>query len=46
MAIKVKKEDIQFEMELQDKLKELGLEIEFPDLDNNIEENEEETDNE
>lgn len=43
MAIKVKKEDIQFEMELQDKLKELGLEIEFPEIED---ENKEETDNE
>lgn len=46
MAIKVKKEDIQFENELADKLKELGLEIEFPDLESQNEEIEEETDNE
>lgn len=46
MAIKVKKDEIQFETELADKLKELGLEIEFPDLDSEEESNEEETDNE
>lgn len=43
MAIKVKKEEVLLELELAEKLKEFGLEIELP-----IEEDEdkEETDNE
>lgn len=43
MAIKVKKEEVLLELELAEKLKEFGLEIELPDDE---EDEEEETDNE
>ena len=43
MAIKVKKEEVLLELELAEKLKEFGLEIELPIEE---EEDEEETDNE
>jgi hypothetical protein len=43
MAIKVKKEEVLLELELAEKLKEFGLEIELPIEED---EDEEETDNE
>ena len=44
MAIKVKRQEMQVEQELAEKLKELGLEIEFPidDENKNCEDEEEE----
>ena len=40
MAIKVKRQEMQVEQELAEKLKELGLEIEFPiEHENDINEN-------